>query len=103
MIVAKYVKQIAKVTEHKTQDHAKFINSKVNVTRWEFQRTLVHKELMKSDPQYRRKHYFKTDREEYRAAIDALVRSSLWNTSATHDQQVVKITGVFLKARQSCR
>ena len=93
-MIAKRVKQISEVMERETQDHAKLIKTRVSLTRWEFQRTLAQEEWTKSDPMYQREPYFGTHQGEYRAAVDALVGSSLKDTNATFDQQVVEITGV---------
>ena len=64
-MIAKRVKQISEVIERETQDHAKFIKTRVNLTRWEFRRTLAQEEWTKSDPMYQREHYFKTHQGEY--------------------------------------
>ena len=101
-MIAKRVKQISEVTERETQDHAKFIKTRINLTRWEFQRTLAQEEWTKSDPMYQREHYFGTHQGGYRAAVDALVGSSLKIPMLPLTNKLLKLQECVLMAHQSC-
>ena len=98
-MIAKRVKQISEVMERETQDHAKLIKTRVNLTRWEFQRTLAQEEWTKSDPMYQREPYFGTHQGEYRAAVDALVGNSLMLPLTN---KLLKLQECVLMAHQSC-